>query len=53
MWGGFPELINYVNKRRWLNDLYEKIILGDVILRNKIKNEMALRLTLKRLALFH
>jgi len=49
-WGGFPELVNYTNKRRWLNDLYEKIILGDVILRNRIKNEMALRLTVKRLA---
>lgn len=50
MWGGFPELLMYRNKRRWLNDLYEKILLGDVILRNKVKNEMALRLTIKRLA---
>ena len=48
--GGFPELVNYRNKRHWLNDLYEKIILGDVILRNKIKNEMQLRMTIKRLA---
>ena len=50
MWGGCPELLMYRNKRRWLNDLYEKILLGDVILRNKVKNEMALRLTIKRLA---
>lgn len=50
MWGGFPELLMYRNKRRWLNDLYEKILLGDVIQRNKIKNEIALRLTIKRLA---
>lgn len=50
MWGGFPELLMYRNKRRWLNDLYEKILLGDVILRNKVKNEMASRLTIKRLA---
>ena len=50
MWGGFPELLMYRNKRRWLNDLYEIILLGDVILRNKVKNEMALRLTIKRLA---
>lgn len=49
-WGGFPELLLYRNKRRWLNDLYEKILLGDVLLRNKVKNEMALRLALKRLA---
>ena len=49
-WGGFPELLIYRNKRHWLNDLYEKILLGDVILRNKLKNEKALRLTMKRLA---
>lgn len=49
-WGGFPELLLYRNKRHWLNDLYEKILLGDTILRNKVKNEMALRLVMKRLA---
>lgn len=49
-WGGFPELNLFVNKRHWLNELYEKIILGDIIQRNKIKNETALRLTIKRLA---
>lgn len=49
-WGGFPELSLFVNKRHWLNELYEKIILGDIIQRNKIKNETALRLTIKRLA---
>lgn len=49
-WGGFPESLLYKNKRRWLNEVYEKILLNDIILRNKIKNEMALRMTLKRLA---
>ncbi|MBQ3152056.1 MAG: ATP-binding protein [Bacteroidaceae bacterium] len=49
-WGGFPELLMYRNKRHWLNGLYEKIILGDVIQRNGIKNEQALRLAVKRLA---
>lgn len=50
LWGGFPELLLYKNKRRWLNDVYEKILLSDIILRNRIKNEMALRMTIKRLA---
>lgn len=49
-WGGFPELLMYRNKRHWLNGLYEKIILGDVIQRNGVKNEQALRLAIKRLA---
>ena len=49
-WGGFPELLMYNNKRHWLNGLYEKIILGDIIQRNGIKNETALRFAIKRLA---
>lgn len=49
-WGGFPELLLFKNKRHWLNDLYEKIILGDIVVRNKVKNEMALRTVYKRLA---
>lgn len=49
-WGGFPESLLYVNKRQWLNELYEKIILGDIIQRNRIKNEQSLRLAIKRLA---
>lgn len=49
-WGGFPELLLYKNKRHWLNGLYEKIVLGDVIQRNNVKNEQALRLAMKRLA---
>ncbi len=50
LWGGFPESLLFTNKRRWLNDVYEKIVLNDIILRNKVKNEMALRLAFKRLA---
>lgn len=50
LWGGFPGSLLYVNKRRWLNELYEKIILGDILQRNGIKNEMAMRLAIKRLA---
>ncbi len=49
-WGGFPELLMYKNKRHWLNGLYEKIVLGDIIQRNNIKNEQALRLAIKRLS---
>lgn len=49
-WGGFPELTLFVNKRHWLNELYEKIILADIIQRNGIRNEQAMRLTLRRLA---
>lgn len=49
-WGGFPELLLFKNKRHWLGSLYDKILLGDVVGRNGIKNEQALRLAVKRLA---
>lgn len=49
-WGGFPELLLYRNKRKWLSQLYEKILLGDIIQRHNLKNEMAVRLSYKRLA---
>lgn len=49
-WGGFPELLLFKNKRHWLNSLYEKIVLGDVVQRNNVKNDHALRLAVKRLA---
>ena len=49
-WGGFPELMLFNGKRQWLNALYDKILLGDVIQRNGIKNEQAVRLMVKRLA---
>ena len=49
-WGGFPELLLFKNKRHWLNELYEKIILGDIAQRNSIRNEIALRLAVRRLA---
>lgn len=50
MFGGFPELQNIVAKRLWLNELYNKIFFSDLVARNKIRNEAALRLTIRRLA---
>ena len=49
-WGGFPELLLIKGKRQWLNTLYDKILLGDIIHRNRIRNAMTVRLVVKRLA---
>lgn len=49
-WGGFPELVRFKEKRVWLNGLYNRIFFNDLIVRNKIKNEEGLRLTLRKLA---
>ena len=49
-WGGFAESFDMNDKRSWLNSLYQKIILGDIILRNDIRNENAIRVLAKKLA---
>lgn len=49
-WGGFPELVNFQEKRIWLNSLYNRIFFNDMVVRHKIKNEDALRLCIRRLA---
>lgn len=48
--GGFPEIRTIVAKRPWLNDIYNKIFFSDLVVRNKVRNENALRLTIRRLA---
>lgn len=49
-YGGFPELTEIVAKRAWLNDIYSKIFFSDLIVRNKVRNEEALGLLVRRLA---
>jgi len=48
--GGFVEQFAMNDKRSWLNSLYQKILLGDIILRNDIRNENAIRVLVKKLA---
>lgn len=50
LWGGFPELTRFKEKRVWLNGLYNRIFFNDLIVRYKVKNEEALRLALRKLA---
>ena len=49
-YGAFPELVGIRNKREFLNSLYQTIYLGDIITRNKITNDFAVRLILKKIA---
>lgn len=48
--GAFPELVAIRNKREYLNNIYQTIYLGDIITRNKITNDFAVRLILKKIA---
>lgn len=49
-YGGFAETFPLKDKRSWLNSLFQKILLGDVIARNDIRNESTVRMVVKKLA---
>ncbi len=49
-YGGLPEVLQFTNKRDYLKGVYQKIVLNDIILHNKIRQEQAIRLIAKKLA---
>lgn len=49
-YGGYPELTGVTDKRAWLNGIFKKILFNDVVVRNKIRNDEALRMTVRRMA---
>lgn len=48
--GGFPESLLYTSKREYLSSLYRKILLGDIITKNSIRNDFAIRILMKKIA---
>ena len=50
IFGGFPELIKFKNKREFLSSVYQKLFYGDIISRYNIANATMLKLILKKLA---
>lgn len=48
--GGLPEAQGLSNKREYIKSVYEKVLLGDIATREKIKNPAALRLMMKKIA---
>lgn len=49
-YGGIAESFEQTNKREWITSLYQKIVLGDIVERNKIRNPRILRLLVRKLA---
>lgn len=49
-YGGFPEVLNLINKRDYLSSIYSKIFLGDVIARYLVGNVKALEVLMKKIA---
>jgi predicted AAA+ superfamily ATPase len=48
--GGFPELLKYQDKKEYLNTIFQKVFLGDIISRHQVRNKYALNLMVKKLA---
>ncbi|SHF27715.1 ATP-binding protein [Schwartzia succinivorans] len=48
--GGFPEAQLLTNAREYIKSVYEKVLLGDIIEREQVKNKSALRLMIKKIA---
>lgn len=48
--GGLPESLLYQNKRGYITSVYQKVLLNDIIRRNKIRNDQAVRLMVKKIA---
>ncbi|MCD4795452.1 MAG: ATP-binding protein [Bacteroidales bacterium] len=49
-YGGFPETINFKNKKEYLSNLYQKVFYGDIVSRYKVNNNFALKLLIKKIA---
>ena len=47
--GGFPESLEYKDKREYVSSIYQKILLGDIAARNGIRNSNGLRLLMKKI----
>lgn len=49
-YGGLPEITSFKQKRSMLSSLYQKIYLGDICMRNLIKNDRSLGILVKKIA---
>lgn len=48
--GGLAESFPLLDKRTWHQSLYDKILLSDIVMRKRIRNERSLRLMVRKLA---
>ena len=48
--GGFAEAFDLLTKREWVNSLYQKILMGDIVARHNIRNTRSIRLLAKKIA---
>ena len=49
-YGGLPESLLYKAKRKYISGVYQKVLLGDIITRNSIRNDYAVKILIKKIA---
>ena len=49
-YGGLPETLLFQNKREYIDSVYQKVLLNDIVARNNIRNVKILRVLLKKIA---
>ena len=48
--GGFPESLRHSSPRLYVESVYQKVLLGDIVARNGIRNPQVIRLMMKKIA---
>lgn len=48
--GGFPESLRYASPREYVESVYQKVLLGDIVARNGVRNPEAIRVLMKKIA---
>lgn len=48
--GGFPESLRFVSPRGYVEQVYQKVLLGDIAARHNVRNVGALRMLMKKIA---
>jgi len=49
-YGGLPETLRFEDKRAYASSVFNKVLLGDIVARNQIRNERAMRLLIAKIA---
>ena len=49
-YGGLPEVLRYTAKRDYISSVYQKILLGDIVTRKKLRNDYAMKLLIRKIA---
>ena len=50
VYGGFPATLDFTDKREYVSNIYQKVLYGDIITHNEVRNENGMKLLVKKIA---